>query len=155
MLTIWAIIVSVLSFAIFTIYLLVKVLCYLYSLWCFTVLKHSKGWPSKQKTENGIAFEPSLEIVAMNDQQNPKQDNQPFETDAEKIVRKHMEDPNHQISEEEFASVRIGMTPPPDAPTEEAIEKAEDNEKVADRKTINEDDIVPGAEKATPWDTIK
>ena len=37
-----------------------------------------------------------------------------FESDAKKIVRRHLEDKDHVITEEEIASIRIGMTPPLD-----------------------------------------
>ena len=41
-----------------------------------------------------------------------------FESDAKKIVRRHLEDKDHVITEEEIASIRVGMVPP----TEESAE---------------------------------
>ena len=35
-----------------------------------------------------------------------------FESDTKKIVRRHLEDKDHVITEEEIASIRVGMTPP-------------------------------------------
>jgi hypothetical protein len=85
--------------------------------------------------------------------QNPVQQPQPFESDTQKIVRRHLSDPNHVITDEEIASVRVGMTPPHDAPTQQAIDDADD--RIADKKSINEDDTLPGAQKSTPWDVIE
>ena len=79
-------------------------------------------------------------------------ENDRFETDTQKLVRKHMEDEDHVISEEEIASVRVGMSPPPDAPTRQAIEEAE--ERISDNKADSEDDLTPGSQKVTPWDVI-
>ena len=75
-----------------------------------------------------------------------------FESDTQKIVHRHLEDENHTITEEEIRNVRIGMTPPLDQPTEQAV--AESEERIADRKTDDESETVPGAQKATPWDVI-
>ena len=83
--------------------------------------------------------------------EKPMQD-QPFQTDSEKLVQRHLEDPNHVITEEDMQKIRVGMTPPPDAPTEEAIRESED--RVADHKTENEEDTTPGSQKVTPWDVI-
>ena len=71
-----------------------------------------------------------------------------FKSDSAKLVDRHLQDPNHQITEEEIRNVRVGMTPPPpdDLPSPE--------EKVADRKKENEDETLPGKQVITPWDTL-
>jgi hypothetical protein len=43
---------------------------------------------------------------------DPEQSTTPFESDTQKIVRRHLEDPNHVITEEELKNIRIGMIPP-------------------------------------------
>jgi len=86
-------------------------------------------------------------------QQDPAQSNERFESDTQKIVRKHLSDPNHVITEEEIANVRIGMTPSADAPTQQALEEGED--RIADRKADSEDETLPGAQKRTSWDVIE
>lgn len=83
-------------------------------------------------------------------QQNTGKRDGEFETDTHRLMRKHMEDQNHVITDEDLAKVRVGMSPGPDEPTKEAINEADD--RVADSKTINEDNTVPGAQKITPWD---
>ena len=79
-------------------------------------------------------------------------DEKQFQSDTEKLARRHLEDPNHVITDEELKNVRVGMTPPPDQPTEEAIRDSKD--KIADHKSDNEDDTIPGGQKMTPWDVI-
>ncbi len=107
---------------------------------------------------NGIDFETHLETMIMASrennkvQQNPAQNNQSFQTDAHKLAAQHMANQDHVITDEDFANVRVGMTPPADAPTQQAVAEAED--RIADHKSDKEDDAVPGAQKTTPWDVI-
>jgi hypothetical protein len=42
------------------------------------------------------------------DIQNP----QDFESDTQKLVRRHLSDKDHVITDEEIASIRVGMIPP-------------------------------------------
>lgn len=57
------------------------------------------------------------------------------------------------ITDEEIANVRVGMTPPADAPTQQAVNDAAD--RIADNKANSEEDTLPGAQKSTPWDVIE
>jgi hypothetical protein len=41
-----------------------------------------------------------------------EQPSTPFESDTQRIVRRHLEDPNHVITDEDLKSIRVGMTPP-------------------------------------------
>jgi hypothetical protein len=72
-----------------------------------------------------------------------------FESDTQKIVRRHLEDEDHQITEDEIASVRVGMTPPL-----ENTDIEDTKEKAADHKSEPEDETLPGSQKVTPWDTL-
>lgn len=86
-------------------------------------------------------------------------DNDRFESDTQKIVRQHLEDKNHVITDEDIANVRIGMVPPEfDAATEARFEDEKAREDV-------EEDLLGGAKdmekdenldegQITPWDTI-
>ncbi|HZH65618.1 MAG TPA: hypothetical protein VEY10_12065 [Flavisolibacter sp.] len=47
----------------------------------------------------------------MDDQHNTAQKHPQYESDTKQIVRRHLSDPNHVITEEEIASIRIGRTP--------------------------------------------
>lgn len=87
----------------------------------------------------------------MSGKENAKQ-NHPFESDTARLVHKHLTDPNHVITDEELANIRIGMSPGADAPTEAEVREHEDW--VSDQKADSEKDSVPGAQKTTPWDTI-
>jgi hypothetical protein len=83
---------------------------------------------------------------------NSQQGEEQFESDTQKIVRRHLENEDDVITEEDIRNVRVGMTPPLDEPTEEAVRESE--EKVADRKQIDENETLPGEEQVTPWDLI-
>lgn len=81
-----------------------------------------------------------------------------FESDTQKLVRRHLEDPDHQITDEEMQNMRVGMSPTNlDEATEarlkgdDAIEEVEEKE-LGDRN-IEEDENTSG-DKITPWDTI-
>ena len=93
------------------------------------------------------------ENTPLGEDQNNEEKEERFLSDTQKLVRHHLENEDHVITEEEMRNVRIGMTAPLDDATEEAIQDRED--KVADRKTPEEDKIVPGSQKATPWDVIE
>jgi hypothetical protein len=90
--------------------------------------------------------------LAPDEPKNQEQAEERFESDTQKIVRRHLENEDDVITEEDIRSVRVGMTPPLDEPTEEAIRERE--EKVADRKQIDENETLPGEEQITPWDVI-
>ena len=76
-----------------------------------------------------------------------------FESDTSKLTRLHMADPDHVITDEDMQNIRVGMSPGPDVPTQEAVEDAED--RVADKKSDNDDDTLPGAQKMTPWNVVE
>src|SRR6476620_12659285 len=75
-----------------------------------------------------------------------------FQSDTQRIVKRHLENKDDVITEEDIRNVRVGMTPPLDDATEEALEERE--EKVADRKSIDEEGI-PDGQKLTPWDVVE
>ncbi|MDQ6609778.1 MAG: hypothetical protein M3Y85_08160 [Bacteroidota bacterium] len=68
-----------------------------------------------------------------------------FESDTQKIVRRHLENKNDTITEDDIRNVRIGMTPPPDELTENATEQLLDK---------NDDLKEQSDNPVTPWDTI-
>ena len=83
-----------------------------------------------------------------------------FESDSQKIVRRHMEDEKDIITEEDIRSVRVGMeSSTMDAATEARFVDEETREKIEehyiskkgkkDKKDKNLDD-----QQITPWDTI-
>lgn len=64
-----------------------------------------------------------------------------FESDSQKVVRRHLEDKDHVITDEEIRNVRIGVSPPANglqAPTEDRNEESD-----------------PADKPVTPWDTIE
>src|SRR6476620_2148203 len=86
------------------------------------------------------------------DENNTSGTGEQFQSDKQKIVKRHLENKDDVITEEDIRNVRVGMTPPLDDATEEALEERE--EKIADRKTIDED-VTPGGQKVTPWDIVE
>ncbi|MGZ3838482.1 MAG: hypothetical protein ACXVMS_06320 [Flavisolibacter sp.] len=77
-----------------------------------------------------------------------------FLSDTQKIVRRHLENEHDVITEEDIRNVRVGMTPPLDAPTEAAVREREEDEKLADKKNLEEDQALPGSQEITPWDLM-
>ncbi len=77
-----------------------------------------------------------------------------FESDSQKIVRRHLEDENHIITDEEIRGVRIGAEPVVPDNTEQKFE-----ELVDDLEKENEDpdkkEVDPSDNPVTPWDTIQ
>ena len=81
-----------------------------------------------------------------------------FVSDSQKLVRKHLEDKDHVISDEDIANIRVGMVPPEfDAATEvrfedkDAIDEAED-ELLEGKEKENDENL--DDKRITPWDTI-
>ena len=81
-------------------------------------------------------------------------------TDTQKIVRRHLENEDDIITDEDIANVRIGMTPDDlDDATEarfkgeDAIEE-EEKDILGDIDKIEEDENTKN-KKITPWDTIE
>ncbi len=75
-----------------------------------------------------------------------------FQSDTQRIIKRHLENKDDIITEEDIRNVRVGMTPPLDESTEEALAERED--KVADRKSIDEEEN-PGGQRMTPWDVVE
>ncbi|RYF86403.1 MAG: hypothetical protein EON98_03785 [Chitinophagaceae bacterium] len=57
----------------------------------------------------------------------PSESNKRFESDTEKLVNKHLSDPNHVITDEELQSLRVGMVPPLDTSANETPYGEADN----------------------------
>ena len=89
---------------------------------------------------------------------NDSQNGDKFESDTQKVVRQHLEDKDHVITDEDIANIRIGMTPPVNPiGSDEAEEKNEEviKDAGAGNEDADEDDKKDGnKERATPWDVI-
>jgi hypothetical protein len=95
-------------------------------------------------TENHINPQPQ-------ENNNADENNERFESDTQKVVRRHLENEDDVITDEDIRNVRVGMTPPLDEPTKAAVRESE--ERAADRKASNE--TAPGEQKITPWDVVE
>jgi hypothetical protein len=91
-------------------------------------------------------------------QQNESADR--FESDTQKIVRMHMEDEDHVISEQDMQNIRVGMTPSNLDEATEARFGDDDTVEDAEEEVLGEDvDDIKEEENSsddsvTPWDTI-
>jgi hypothetical protein len=86
-------------------------------------------------------------------------DNERFESDTQKIIRRHLENQDDVITDEDIASVRVGMVPPQfDAATEARFEGEEAREDAEDGLLEGTEDMKKDEnldkEQITPWDTI-
>lgn len=80
-----------------------------------------------------------------NSDQQPQEER--FESDTQRLVRRHLEDPNHVITEEEIKSLRVGMSPGIDGETEKAVEALEERVE----RTHGDDNT---EKPTTPWDVM-
>jgi len=86
-------------------------------------------------------------------------DNERFESDTQKIVRRHLENEDDIITHEDIANVRVGMVPPEfDAATEARFEAEEAREEVEKEFTEGTEDMKEDENlkegQTTPWDII-
>ena len=91
---------------------------------------------------------------------NPSSEEDKQLSDTQKVVRRHMEDQDHIITDDEMRSIQVGSSiQKMDAPTAARFgddEKKEEVEKeyLGNEEEIEEDSNVKG-DKLTPWDTIE
>ena len=80
--------------------------------------------------------------------------NKPLETDSSEIVRRHLEDKNHEITDDEIRNVRIAVEDSEPVTTgAEAKAKFVENDMEDDKEEEN-DGLDPNEKPATPWDVI-
>ena len=82
--------------------------------------------------------------------ENDTNDNKPVETDSEKIVRRHLENKDDQITDEDIRSVRVTGEEEEEPVTTGAEAKARFVKDDSEEKTSEEDTIPP-----TPWEVVK
>lgn len=78
--------------------------------------------------------------------ENRIKESKPMETDSSEIVRRHLEDENHEITDEEIRNVKIGSTE--DEPTTTGAEAAARFTEEKDRENNN------NAKQDTSWDVL-
>jgi hypothetical protein len=86
-------------------------------------------------------------------------DNERFESDTQKIIRRHLENKDDVITDEDIAGVRVGLVPPEfDSATEARFEGEEAREDVEDELLNDTEDMEKDEnvadEQITPWDTV-
>lgn len=96
---------------------------------------------------------------ATQDENTEDVNNERFESDTQKIIRRHLENEDDVITDEDIANVRVGMVPPEfDKATEARFEGEETREEVEDDLTAGTEDMDTDENlnkgPITPWDTI-
>lgn len=88
--------------------------------------------------------------------ENKTNENKPAETDSAEIVRRHLEDENHQITDEDIRNVRVGAKDdePVTIGAEAEARFAEDDSK-EDAEDEDLDAPDPKDKPVTPWDVVK
>jgi hypothetical protein len=95
-----------------------------------------------------------------NDNENTdNMNNERFESDTQKIIRRHLENKDDVITDEDIAGIRVGMTPPEfDSATESRFEDEEEREEAEEEVLGERDDTEKDEnledEQITPWDTV-
>lgn len=77
-------------------------------------------------------------------------------TGTENIVRRHLQDPNHVITDEEIRNVQVGKSDEVPTTGAEAMARFEDETNNKESDTTNKDDgDLPEATPPNPWDVLK
>ena len=77
----------------------------------------------------------------MQQQESKKRPEEAFESDTQKIIRRHLENENDEITDEDIRNVRVGIVPP--------LEDIKHYDDVPEEKASDADRPV------TPWDTVE
>lgn len=98
-----------------------------------------------------------MENNRIDPENNINEGNKPLETDSAEIVRRHLEDENHEITDDDMRNVKIGTTDEEPVTISEATEGVLDGDSEELNDEISND--VTGApdpkDKAgTPWDVL-
>jgi len=109
--------------------------------------------------QNRVNPQPQQDENVQPEQNVENVDTERFESDTQKIIRRHLENKDDIITDEDIASVRVGLVPPEfDAATEarfegeESREDAED-EVLGDSNDTNTDENME-ENQITLWDTV-
>jgi hypothetical protein len=84
----------------------------------------------------------------------PQQLVQEFETDSQKIVRRHLENENDVITDEDIRSIRIGLSPQDVGSAQQQLEEIL-NDVESEPETSRDNDADATDEPITPWDTLR
>ena len=109
--------------------------------------------------QNRVNPQPERDEIVQPDENVENVDNERFESDTQKIVRRHLENKDDVITDEDIAGVRVGLVPPEfDSATEARFEGEEAREDVeedilGDTEDMKKDENLDEGQ-ITPWDTL-
>ena len=108
-----------------------------------------------------MAEERNNPLPQENEQEQPEtaSNDERFLSDTQKIVRRHLENEDDVISDEDIRNVRVGMSPPILDPATEARFGDEEEKEEVEKEYLGDLDEDSKAEadekrKITPWDTL-
>ena len=89
-----------------------------------------------------------------NKPQGSRDDEQNEELSSQELVRRHLEDENHVITDEDMQKIKVGQ--PNDEEPAAGVESATyfEGEDDADKKDDDQDDGENPVRPATPWDVV-
>jgi len=109
--------------------------------------------------QNRVNPQPEQDEIVQPDENVENVDNERFESDTQKIVRRHLENKDDVITDEDIAGVRVGLVPPEfDSATDARFEGEEAREDVeedilGDTEDMKKDENLDEGQ-ITPWDTL-
>lgn len=104
--------------------------------------------------EDRIDPQPQDENVERNSENEDQ-----FESDSQRIVRRHLENKDDIITDEDIASVRVGVYPQFDEATaarfeDDNVQDQAEEDLLGDTDKLDEDENT-NDEQITPWDTME
>jgi hypothetical protein len=120
----------------------------------FLVKKENKAMPEERinpQPDNDQNVERNEDLEHVNDDR--------YESDTQRIIRRHLENKDDIITDEDIASVRVGVTPPQFDEATAARFEDEDAREEAEEEILGDTDHIEEEEnsdddKLTPWDTV-
>jgi hypothetical protein len=109
--------------------------------------------------QNRMNPQPEQDENIQPDQNAENVDTERFESDTQKIIRRHLENKDDIITDEDIAGVRVGLVPPEfDSATAARFEDEEGREDVeeevlGDTQDTKTDENLED-DQITPWDTV-
>jgi hypothetical protein len=85
----------------------------------------------------------------MQQEERKKTNDEAFESDTQKIIRRHLENEDDEITDEDIRNVRVGVTPPPDEISyydEPEKDKGGDEERPDENRPLTSWDVVQDEE---------
>ncbi|MFL5809579.1 MAG: hypothetical protein ACJ749_08660 [Flavisolibacter sp.] len=97
------------------------------------------------------------ETTETNESVHADENKEEFESDTQRIIRRHLENKDDVITEDDIRNIRIGMSPEFDEATESRFEDDEAKEEAEEEQLGPDEDReeeTTEGDRLTPWDTV-